>query len=106
MVVYEGASTCVMSLTCWKAIGHHELSPLPMLLMDFDGQSFRPHKIIHSFPMQLGGKTVCIKVEVVGAPLDYNIFLGRSWNYVMHVMVATIFRVFFFLHEGQIVTIY
>jgi hypothetical protein len=55
--------------------------------------------------MQLGGKTVCVEVEAVKAPLDYNILLGRSWNYAMQAVVATVFRVLLFPHEGQIVTI-
>jgi hypothetical protein len=50
-VVDEGASTCVMSLACWKAIGQPELSPSPTLLTVFDGRSFRPHGIIPSFPV-------------------------------------------------------
>jgi hypothetical protein len=50
-VVDEGASTCVMSLACWKAIGQPELSPSPTLLTAFDGRSFRPHGIIPSFPV-------------------------------------------------------
>jgi hypothetical protein len=56
--------------------------------------------------MQLGGKTVCVEVEVVDAPLDYNLLLGRSWTYAMQVVVATVFRVLLFPHEGWIVTIY
>jgi hypothetical protein len=39
-VVDEGASTCVMSLACWKAIGQLTLSPSPTLLTTFDGRSF------------------------------------------------------------------
>jgi hypothetical protein len=39
-MVDEGASTCVMSLACWKAIGQPKLSPSPTLLMAFDGCSF------------------------------------------------------------------
>jgi hypothetical protein len=39
-VVDEGASTCIMSLACWKAIGQPELSPSPTLLTVFDGRSF------------------------------------------------------------------
>jgi hypothetical protein len=104
-VVDEGASTCMMSLACWKAIGQPILSPSPTLLTAFDGHSFRPHGIIPSFPMQLGGKTVCIEVEVVDAPLDYNLLLGRSWTYAMHAVVATVFRVLLFPHEGRIMTI-
>jgi hypothetical protein len=48
---------------------------------------------------------VCVEVEVVDAPLDYNLLLGRSWNYAMQAVVATIFQVLLFPHEGWIVTI-
>jgi hypothetical protein len=62
------------------------LSLSPTLLTSFDSCSFRPHGIIRSFPVQLGGKTVCVEVEVVDALLDYNLFLGRSWTYAMQVV--------------------
>ena len=55
--------------------------------------------------MQLGGKTACIKVEVVDASLGYNLLLGRSWTYAMQAMVMTVFWVLLFPHEGQIVSI-
>jgi hypothetical protein len=48
---------------------------------------------------------VCVEVEVVDAPLDYNLLLGRSWTYAMQAVVATVFRVWLFPHEGRIVTI-
>jgi hypothetical protein len=104
-VVDEGTLTCVMSLACWKAIGQPILSPSPTLLTAFDGHSFQPHGIVPSFTMQLGGKTMCVKVEVVDAPLNYNLLLGQSWTYAMKVMVATVFWVLLFPHEGRIVTI-
>jgi hypothetical protein len=53
----------------------------------------------------LGGKTMCIEVEVVDTSLDYNLLLGRSWTYAMQAMVATFFRVLLFPHEDWIVTI-
>jgi hypothetical protein len=105
MVVDEGASTCIISLSCWKAVGQPVLSPSPTLLTTFNGRSFRKHGIIPSFPVQLGGKTVCVEVEVVNIPLDYNLLLGRSWNYVMQDVVATDFQVLLFPHKGRIVTI-
>jgi hypothetical protein len=105
IVVDEGASTCVMFLECWNAIGQSGLSLLPMLLTTFDDQSFIPNGIIPSFPLQLGGKIVCVKVELVDAPLDYNLLLGRIWNYAMHAVVAMDFQLLCFLHEGHIVTI-
>jgi hypothetical protein len=37
IVIDEGASTCVMSLSCWKSIGSPELTLSPMLLTTFDG---------------------------------------------------------------------
>jgi hypothetical protein len=52
----------------------------------------------------LEGKLVCVEVEVVDAPLDYNLFLGRSWTYLMHAMLTTVFWVLVFPHEGQIMT--
>jgi hypothetical protein len=85
--------TFMMLLACWKDISQPELSLTPTFLTNFDDHSFRPHGIIPSFPVQLGGKTMCVEVEVVDVPIDYNIFLGRSWTYVIHVMVATVFRV-------------
>jgi hypothetical protein len=48
---------------------------------------------------------MCVEVEVVDAPLDYNLLLGHSWTYAMQVVVATVFRVLLFPHEGWIVTI-
>jgi hypothetical protein len=104
-VVDEGTLTCVMSLACWKAVGQPILSSSPTLLTAFDDRLFRPHGIIPSFPIQLGGKTVCVEVEVVNAPLDYKLLLGRSWTYSMQAVVATVFRVLLFPHEGRIVTI-
>jgi hypothetical protein len=77
-VVDEGASTCIMLLACWKAIGQPILSPSPTLLTYFDNRTFQPHGIIPSFPMQLGGNTMCVEVEVVETSLDYNLLLGRS----------------------------
>jgi hypothetical protein len=48
---------------------------------------------------------VCVEVEVVDAPIDYNLLLGCSWNYAMQAVVAIVFRVLLFPHEGRIVTI-
>jgi hypothetical protein len=59
-VVGEGASTSLNSLACWKAIGQPSLPPSPTFLTVFDDRSFRPHGIIPSFPMKLGGKLMCL----------------------------------------------
>jgi hypothetical protein len=75
------------------------------MLTAFDGHSFRPHGILPTFLVQLGGKTVEVEVEVVDAPLDYNILLGHNWTYAMTTIVSSIFHVLCFPHEGNIVTI-
>jgi hypothetical protein len=45
-----------------------------------------------SLAMELGGKTISIDVEVVDAPLDYNLLLGRSWFYAMIVVASSVFH--------------
>jgi hypothetical protein len=76
IVVDEGVATCVMSLVYWKALDSPTLSQFLIMLTYFDGHSFHPHGIIHAFLIYLGGKTVEVDVEVVYAPLDYNLLLG------------------------------
>jgi hypothetical protein len=53
----------------------------------------------------LGGKTITVEVEVVDAPLDYNLLLGRSWFYAMTVVASLVFRCAQFPHLGKIVTV-
>ena len=105
MVVDEGVVTYVMSLVCWKAIGSPTLSKSSNMLTAFDSHSFHPHGIFPTFPVQLGGKTIEVEVEVVDAPLDYNLLLGHNWNYAMIVVMSSIFCTLFFSHEGNIVMI-
>ena len=61
--------------------------------------------ILHSLSVQLGKKTVTIDIEVVDAPLDYNLLLRRSWFYAMTIVASSVFRCVQFSHQGQIVTI-
>ena len=79
-MVDEGTSMCVMSLSCWKGLGSLEIVPSQSMLKAFDGHVFKPHGIVPSFPVMLGGKTMNVEVEVVDAPIDYNLLLGRSWT--------------------------
>ena len=74
-VIDEGVAASVMSLSCWKGLGSPELSKSVTMLTAFDGRSFRPHGILPSLKVHLGGKTVAIEVEVVDARLDYNLLL-------------------------------
>jgi hypothetical protein len=85
-ILDEGASTCVMSLVCWKGLKSLALNKTPTMLCTFNGQGFHPHAILQSLPIQLGSKIVTVDVEVLDAPLDYNFLLGRSWFYAMTVI--------------------
>jgi hypothetical protein len=104
-VVDEGVATCEMSLLCWKYLNSPTLSKSLNMLTSFDDHSFCPHGILHAFPIQLSGKTVVVEVEVVDAPLDYNLLLGCNWNYHMIVIVSFIFCTLCFPHDGKIVVI-
>ena len=46
-----------------------------------------------------------VEVEVIDAPLDYNLLLGRNSTYAMSAIASVIFRVVVFTHEGKLVTI-
>jgi hypothetical protein len=75
------------------------------MLRSFDGRGFHPHGLLQSLVVQLGSKTVIVDVEVVDAPLDYNLLLGRSCFYAMTVVTSSMFRCVQFPHQGKIVTI-
>ena len=104
-VIDEGANASMMSLSCWKGLGSHELSQSATMLTNFDGRSFQPYGILPSLEVQLGWKTIAIEVKVVDAPLDYNLLLGRNWIYSMQVIASSLFRVVCFSFNGKIVTI-
>ena len=105
MVLDEGALTSVLSLTCWKALGSPKLVTSPTTLKAFDGRGFQPHGLISALVVKLGGKTFSIQVEVVDAPLYYNLLLGRNWFYAMNAVASTVFRMVQFPHLERIVTI-
>ena len=90
-VIDEGVAASVMSLSCWKGLGSPKLSKSVTMLTVFDGRSFRPHDILPSLKFHLGGKTIVIEVEVVDAPLDYNILLGRNSMYNMQAVASSLF---------------
>jgi hypothetical protein len=104
-VINEGASTCVMSLACWKAIGSPSLNESQNTLKAFNGSGFNPYGVLPSLPITLEGKTVQFEVDVFDAPLDYNLLLGRSWIDSMCAVVLTLFRVVCFPHQGKVVTV-
>ena len=82
----EGAFTSVMYLSFWRAIGSLEISRSPTTLKDFEGRFFQPYGLLPIIHVELGGKSISIHIEVVDAPLDYNLLLGRNWFYVMQAV--------------------
>jgi hypothetical protein len=105
VVVDKCVATCVMYLICWKDFDSLNLSKSPTMLTAFDGRSFRPHDICPAFSVQLGGKMVEVDVEVVDAPLDYNLLLEHNWTYAMTVVVSPIFHTLCFPLDGKIMMI-
>jgi hypothetical protein len=104
-VINEGASTCVMSFTCWKAIGSPSLNESQNTLKAFNGSGFKAYGVLPSLTITLEGKMVQVEVEVFDAPLDYNLLLGHSWIDSMHAVVSTLFSVVRFPHQGKVVTV-
>ena len=60
---------------------------------------------MNSLALELGGATISIDGEVVDAPLDYNLFLGQCWFYVMAAISSSNFHTLQFPHQDKIVTI-
>jgi hypothetical protein len=77
-IIDEGASTCVISISCWQAIDSLSLVESHNMLKDFNGSGFKPYGVFPSLSITLEGKSVNAEVEVFDATLDYNLLLGRS----------------------------
>jgi hypothetical protein len=45
-ILDEGASTCVMSLACWKCLKSPALNKSATMLRAFDGRGFHPHGLL------------------------------------------------------------
>ena len=90
-MIDEGAAASMMSLVCWKGLGSSELSKSTTMLTVLDGRSFWLHNILPSLKVHLGGKTIAIEVEVVDAPLYYNLLLVQNWMYSMQAIASSLF---------------
>ena len=101
-ILDEGLATCIMSLSCWQALGSPTLISSPIVLKAFDGHVFKTHGILTALPIEIGGKIISIDAEVIDVALDYNLLLGSTWFYVMKVVASTIFRLLHFPHQGKI----
>jgi hypothetical protein len=75
-------------------------------LRAYDGQPSSPKGLFQNVPVELEGKTILIDIDVIDAPLDYNILFGHSYMYEMKVVASSMFRTMMFPHNGKIFTMY
>jgi hypothetical protein len=104
-IIDEGASTCIMSKKVWKKIGFPQLVLSTITLRDYDGRPSSPKGLFQNVTIKLGGKTILIEIEVIDAPLDYNILFGHIYMYAMKAVASSVFRTMMFPHKGKIITI-
>ena len=74
-------------------------------LLAFDRRTCVALGILAQTPVTLGGKTVLVDFMVIEDPLDFNMLLGRDYIYAMQAVVSNFFRVMYFNHGEEIVTI-
>jgi hypothetical protein len=104
-VLDEGASTHVMYCPCCRTLGSHTLNESPTTMKSFDSNSFQPYSLLKSFAMQLKGKFFLVYIEVVDAPLYYNLLLVHSYFYAIIVFTSSVFSILQFSHKGKIIII-
>ena len=95
----------MISASVWKQLGSPELAPSIITLRAWDGHASRPIDLFRNCPITLAGKSICVDVEVIDAPLYYKILLGRSYTYAMSVVPFAVHRKMCFPHNRKIVTI-
>jgi hypothetical protein len=104
-IIDEGASTCIMSKSVWQKLGSPKLIPSAITLRAYDEQPSSPEGLFQNVPIELRGKTILIDIEVINAPLDYNILFGHSYMYTMKAVASSVFRMIMFPHNRKIITI-
>ena len=104
-IVDEGGYVSILSSTSWQAIGSPSLVQATDQILDFNRRPTVPLGILPQLHITLEGKTICIDVMVVPGPLDINMLLGCDYVYAMKAIVSTLFRVIYFPHDGNIVTV-
>jgi len=104
-IIDKGASTYIMSKFVWQKLGSPELLPFSITLRPYDGWPSSPEGLFQNVPVELRSKTILIDIEVIDAPLDYNILFGRSYMYAMKAVASSIFWTMMFPHNGKIITI-
>jgi hypothetical protein len=104
-IIFEGESTCIMSKIVWKKLGSPELFLSSITLRAYDDRPSQPEGLYQNVPIELGGKTILIDIEVIDSQLYYNILFGHSYIYTIQEVSPSIFCTMLFAHNGKIVTI-
>jgi hypothetical protein len=104
-IIDEGTSTCIMSKSVWNKLGSPELIPSSITLRSYDRRSSSPEGLFQNVPIELGGKTILIDIEVIDVPLDYNILFSHSYMYAMKAVSSSVFRTMMFPQNRKIITI-
>jgi hypothetical protein len=71
----------------------------------FDGCGFQPRGLLKSFSVTLKGETSSVDIEVVDAPLIYNLLLGHIWFYAMTAIACSMFHILRLPHQGKIIIV-
>jgi hypothetical protein len=80
-----------MSKVVWKKLGSPELVPFAITLRAYDSRPVSLEGLFQNVPVELGGKTILMNIEVMDAPFDYNILFRHSYMYTMKAMASSLF---------------
>ena len=104
-IVDERASISILYARSWRGMGSPSLVSTASQLLAFDRRTCIYLGILSQTPVTFGGKTIIVEFMVIEDPLDFNMLLGRDYVYAMQAVVSTLFRVMYFNHGEEIVTI-
>ena len=64
-IINEGASTCIMSKIVRQQLMSPKLIPSSITLQAYDSRPSQPEGLYQNAPVELGGKTILIEIEVI-----------------------------------------
>jgi len=88
-IIDERISTCVMTASVLKQLGSPNLSLSTITLCSWDGHPSHPLGLYRNFLVTVASKATFIDIEVLDAPLNYNILLGHSYTHAMSIVSST-----------------
>jgi hypothetical protein len=104
-IIDEGASTCIMSVTCWKAIGSPALTESHNTLKSFNGTRFKPYGVLPSLSIMLEGKVLLLRLRSLmhlSITTFYLVVVGSIPCVQLFLLFFCVIR---FPHQGKVVTV-